>query len=152
MAAHEEKNERVVLLRLDDWSHHLGIEGRLGFSMLSRKVAPQLIGEPVRSNPNKPAEGVVGNPLRRPLHGRRQESFLNGILRRSEIAKAAHDRRENLGCKFSQQPLAAFRKRIGLRHIRSAGVMLTITCRTSIGMLSGSPPTPGAAEAFAAIA
>ncbi len=66
-----------------------------------------------------------------------------------EVAEAPHDRAEHLRRELAQQVLGAG-SGDGERHSSSMGGAL-ITCRTSIAMLSGAPPGPGAAEASAAI-
>ncbi len=70
------------------------------------------------------------------------------VFRGGEVAVAANHRGEDLLRELAQQVLAG-EARSGRRH-RSAGGAL-ITCLTSIGMFSGTPPLPGAAEARAAI-
>ena len=98
---------------------------------------------------NQPAARVVGQAVARPLRGRGDQRLLHRVLGGGEIAEAADDRAEHLRRELAQQLLGAEIQR-GARHRYSSGGPL-ITCRTSIGMFSGAPPGPGAADACAAI-
>src|SRR5262245_26946894 len=105
-----------------------------------------MIGDSPRSDLNQPAARIVGQTFLRPLQRGREQRLLHGILCGTEIAEATSHRAENLRRQFTQQVLVGERRR-PLRHTSTGGAL--ITSRTSIGMLSGSPPLPGAAEASA---
>ena len=96
----------------------------------------------------EPAGGIGGDAFGRPALGRRDQRFLNRVLRRGEVAVTPGDGAEHLRREVAQQvpDVGA----CGLRHHASTGTLI-ITWRTSIGMFSGLPPGPGAAEAWAAI-
>ena len=98
---------------------------------------------------DQPAARVVGHALARPLHGRRDQRFLNRVLRGGEIAEAPDHGAEHLRREVAQQVLGRRGSRRRWNHMSTGGAL--ITWRTSIGMLSGAPPLPGAADARAAI-
>ncbi len=106
---------------------------------LLRELAPQ--GDVVQ-----PAARVGGDALRRPLRGGRDQRLLHRVLRGGEVAVAAGHRAEHLRREVAQQ---APDGGLHVRHRHCFGAL--ITCRTSMGMFSGAPPGPGAADAFAAI-
>jgi len=82
------------------------------------------------------------------LRGSGDQRFLHGVLAGSEITKTSQRRAEHLRRQVAQQLLGStVQRREG--HAVSGGPL--ITWRTSIAMLSGLPPGPGAAEASAAI-
>src|SRR5690349_363021 len=100
----------------------------------------------------QPPARIRRDTLRRPLRRRGDERFLHGILGRREVAMSARHRGEHLRREVAQQVLDRQLVWIGVvrrRHASTGGAL--ITCRTSIGMISGAPPGPGADEAFAAI-
>src|SRR6185503_20225911 len=109
-----------------------------------RRFCPQVIGHPADGDLDEPSTRVLGQSLGGPLLRRGDERLLDRVLRRGEIAEAADDRAENLRRQLAQQALAG---KGG--HTSTGGPLMT--SRTSIGMLSGLPPGPGAAEARAAI-
>ena len=111
----------------------------------ARLLAAQLIGHPPHGGLDQPAARVGGHALGRPVPGRREQRLLHGVLGGVEVAEAADEHAEDLRRQFAQQVLDA-----GPRaHSPLAGA--PITCRTSIGCWIGTPPGPGAADAFAAI-
>ena len=97
---------------------------------------------------DQPRARVVGHALLRPLDGCRDERLLHRVFRGGEIAEAADHGAEHLRRELAQQMLAG-KIDGGCRHRSTGGAL--ITSRTSIGMLSGAPPMPGAADARAAI-
>src|SRR5678815_3946651 len=103
-----------------------------------------MIGHPPHGDLDQPAARVVGDPVRGPLLRRRDERLLHRVLRGGEIAEAADHRAEHLRRELAQQALTG-----EAGHTSTGGPL--ITSRTSIGMLSGLPPGPGAADARAAI-
>src|SRR5215813_11975878 len=111
----------------------------------SRRLAAQLIGHLPHGGLDQPAARVGGHPLGRPVPGRRDQRLLHGVLRGVEVPEAADEHAEDLRRLFAQQVLQA---RPGA-HSPLADA--PITCRTSIGCWIGTPPGPGAADAFAAI-
>src|SRR5215475_15482506 len=110
-----------------------------------RLLAAQLIGHLPHGGLDQPATRVGGHPVGRPVPGRRDQRLLHGVLRGVEVAETADEHAEDLRRQFTQQVLEA---RPGA-HSPLAGA--PITCRTSIGCWIGTPPGPGAADAFAAI-
>jgi len=159
MTAHEEQQQRVVRMRL-----HGQIRRRRErlldppladddvLATASREFTPEIIGHPPHRDLEEPAARVGRDPLLRPLRGRRDERFLNRVLRGREVPVTPRDRAEHLRCEVAQQVPEIRRRRpcrgVGI-HASAAGALMT--CRTSIGMTSGLPPGPGAADAFAAI-
>ena len=83
----------------------------------------------------------------RPLGGRGEQRLLHRVLAVAEVAEATHDRGEDPRRRFAQQVLDAWRS----AHLRPSGSGASITSRTSIGCLIGTPPRAGAAETLAAI-
>ena len=157
MAAHEEQDEGIILL----WG--VVAVGGAGNLQLRRHetdhdrltaaaghLGPDVIGNPPRRDLIKPGARVVGHALARPLRGRGDQRLLNRVLRSAEVAEPPDDRAEHLRREVAQQVLGTDVQ--GRRHhSKSLGGPL-ITCRTSIPMLIGPPPGPGAADASAAIA
>ena len=154
MAAHEEQDERVVLIgfaRSGGRGRHLpGLHGSGGFAAAAGHFAAQVVGHAPAGHLNQPGAGIVGNAFARPLNGRREQGLLHGVLGGGEVAETADHRAEHLRREFAQQMLVTGVQR-PRGHTNSSGGPL-ITCRTSIGMFSGAPPCPGAADARAAIA
>ncbi len=156
MTAHEEQNERVVLLHgvLGVWCENdLLVWRPLGeddsFATPARARAAQLVGEPPHGDLDQPAARIVGKALDGPLPERRDKRFLDGVFGRREIAAPPDDGAEHLRREIAQPTLGVVIESRA-RHMSAGGAL--ITCRTSIGMFSGTPPLPGAAEASAAIA
>src|SRR5262249_54109690 len=100
-----------------------------------------LVGDAPRRDVDQPAAWILGHALGRPLCRRREEGFLHRVLRRREVAVAPHHHAQNIGRQLAEEDRD--------HSSRSGGTV--ITCRTSIGMLRGFPPEPGAADAWAAI-
>ena len=160
MTAHEQQDERVVLigvspdLQIDRRCNWFELRGRGGFPAAARRLAAQVIGHAPRGHLNQPGAWIFRTTFPRPLNGRGDQCFLNGILGAGEVAETADDRTEHLRRKFAQQMLGRriqiIRRRRISRHNKSSGGPL-ITCRTSIGIFIGAPPGPGAADARAAI-
>ena len=151
MAAHKEQDESIVLIRLNPKGFRLYclilMDGHSALPPATCDLAPDVIGQPARGYLNEPGAGIVGEAFVGPVKGRRDERLLDSVLGGGEIAETPDDRAEHLRREIAQQMLGDF----GLRgHSMSSGGPL-ITCRTSIGMFSGAPPGPGAAEASAAI-
>src|SRR6266516_801980 len=111
----------------------------------SRPLAAQLVGHPPHGGLDQPATGVGRNPLGGPVHCRREQCLLHGVLGGVEVTETADDHAEDLRRQFAQQVLRT--RPSGHRSLLGA----PITCRTSIGCWIGMPPGPGAADAFAAI-
>ena len=156
MTAHEEQDQRVVL------THdilRIGCENDLfigwplgdddGLAAAARARAAQLVSEPAHRDLDEPAARVVGEAFDGPLAKRRDERFLHGVFRRGKIPAAPDDGAEHLRREIAQPALGVVIE-CRARHMSEGGAL--ITCRTSIGMFSGTPPLPGAAEASAAIA
>src|SRR5262249_22600628 len=155
MATHEEQRERVVLVHIHlggRWRDECPLRPDLVrddfFASLARDLTSHVIGETTKRDVVQPSARILGNALRRPLRGGDQRLW-HRVLRRREVGVSAGDDAEHLRREVAKQMLD---HRIGRRLLRqtSTGGAL-ITWRTSIGMLSGSPPFPGAADASAAI-
>ena len=71
---------------------------------LPRLLAAQQVGQFARGNRDQPGFGV-GRDAIRPLHGRRQQPFLDCILGQIEMTVAANERREDLRRQVAQQVL-----------------------------------------------
>ena len=152
MAAHEQQHERVVGIdpglgknrRRNDERQILGCRG---LAIATRDLAADVIGHASERHVNQPAARIVRNTVARPLRGRCDQRFLHGVLAGSEIAEPSHRRAEHLRRQLAQQVLGpTVERRRG--HFCSGGPLMT--WRTSIGMLKGTPPGPGAADASAA--
>ncbi len=126
-----------------------GLHGRSVLAAAAGNFAAHLIGHAPGGDLNQPGAGMVGEAGSRPLNGGGEQGFLHGVLGGSEVAEAAHDRAEHLRREIAQQVLGGCVQRLRA-HSRSSGGPL-MTCRTSMGIPSGTPPGPGAAEARAAI-
>ncbi len=118
------------------------------FRATTRALAAQMIRHSPRGDLDQPSARVVWKSFLRPLQRGSKQRLLHGILCSAEIAEATDHRAENLRRQLAQQVLVGELRR-GARHTSTGGAL--ITSRTSIGMLSGAPPLPGAAEASAAI-
>jgi len=92
---------------------------------------------------------IVGHALMRPLERRRDERFLHRIFGFRKITEATDHRAEHLRRQIAQQALG--KRAIGPPCHSSSSDGPLITWRTSIGMFMGAPPSPGAADAHAAI-
>ena len=156
MTAHEEQDQGVVLMHwiLDVWSGNDLFVGRPlgdydGFAAPARARAAQLIGEPPHRHLDEPAARIVGKTLHGPLTKGGDQRFLDGVLGCGKIAAAPDDGTEHLRREIAQPALGVVIEG-RMRHMSAGGAL--ITCRTSIGMFSGTPPLPGAADASAAIA
>ena len=97
---------------------------------------------------NQPAARIVRHAFLRPLRAGGDERLLHRVFGGGEVLEAADRRAENLRRELAQQVLGG-RVQWGSRHTSTGGAL--ITSRTSTGMFSGLPPTPGAADAPAAI-
>ena len=162
MTAHEEQDERVVLVHpaldasLADARSEVVDRRRFGrdlrdddgLAAAPRQLGAHVIGHAPRRDVDQPAARVVGHALLGPLQGRREERFLHRVLGGGKVAEAPDHRAENLRRELAQQVLAGRVQRLE-RHMSTGGAL--ITSRTSIGMFSGTPPLPGAADARAAI-
>ena len=113
------------------------------FTATSRQLAANVIRHAPRGDVNQPPARIVGETFAWPLDRGRQQRLLHGVLRSGEVAEAADDRAENLRRQLAQQVLGP-----KLAHRSTGGPLMT--SRTSIGMLIGLPPGPGAADARAA--
>jgi len=137
------------------WQCHLFVGGDETHD--ERLTAPagglgtHVVGQLSRGHVNEPASRAVGHPGARPLLRGGEQSLLHRVFRGKEIAELpAHDA-QHLRRQVAQQALDVGVRRIPSVQSPSLGGPL-ITSRTSIPMLSGVPPGPGAADASAAIA
>ena len=153
VTAHEQQDERVVPLgRSGIAEPRPGIgDGRPGsefFAVASCCVAADVVRHAPGGHVNQPAARVVRHAFLRPLHAGGDERLLYRVFGGGEVLEAADRRAENLRRELAQQILGS-RVQSGSRHISTGGGF--ITSRTSIGIFNGLPPTPGAADAPAAI-
>ena len=153
MAAHEEKDQRVVFPRrsLDGrrfWRADRLVR-HLAFATAASRFAANVVAHPPEGDLGQPCAGIVRSALAWPLHRGGKRRFLNGVLRRGEVAKSSDNGPEHPRRQFPQQVLYRNVHRL-FHHCKSSGGPL-ITCRTSMGMLPGVPAGAGAAEARAAI-
>ena len=157
MTAHEEQDERVVVL------FAFGIEGRDeeewrfsgggGFAIEARTLAAHAIGHAARGNVDEPGARIVGEAFLRPLICGGDECILHRVLGGGEVAEAAKDGTEHLRREVAEEMLGGCveRRHNGfLQATNSSGGPL-MTWRTSMGMTKGLPSAPGAEEARAAI-
>ncbi len=110
MAAHEEKDQRVVFLRrnLDgrrfhSVDRHKGHVGHLAFATTACRFAANVVGHPPEGDLRQPCAGIVWWAIARPLNRRSKRRLLNGVLRRCEVAKSSDNCPEHLRCQFAQQ-------------------------------------------------
>ncbi len=155
MAAHEEQDEGVVLIRVFipiGSMRHLLVRWYLtqdrSLTSPASLFGAQVIGHSPDGYVDQPAARVVRHAFVWPLQGRCDQRLLDRILRCREVAEAPDHSAENLRRKISQQVLGREVGQHG-RHISGGGAL--ITSRTSMAMFSGTPPRPGAADAPAAI-
>src|ERR1700704_4803159 len=104
-----------------------------------------MIGDASRRDLDQPGARVLGQAVSRPLRRRRDQGFLDRILRSGEVAEPPDYGAQRLRREVAQQVLDVGLERRGHQSQSSGGPL--ITWRTSIVMLSGAPPGPGAAEA-----
>ena len=144
MAGHEHQRERVVVVgRRLRVARLARCDERLAIA--PRRLASGLVDHPAARHLDQPADRVVGRSLAGPLLGRSEHRLLRRVLGVGEVAESSHDRGEDLRRRFAQQVLDVS------RSAHSSDVWAPITSRTSIAVLIGFPPGPGAAEASAAI-
>ena len=151
MAAHEQQHKRIVVVQVVDLiggGHHLFVRRRFHHHHVLAPAAGQLGAEEIGHAPgghlDQPTARIVGDTVTRPLLRRREQRLLDRILGGGEVAEAADHRAENLRRQLAQQVLPRVVER-RLRHASTGGALMT--WRTSMGMFSGTPPLPGAAEA-----
>ena len=137
----------VVWRRLDLQFRRL-VHQHHGVAAPPSELGSDVIDHPPRGHLDQPAARVVGHALLRPLQRGGQQRFLHRVLCGGEVAEPPDHCAEHLRRQVAQQVLAReVAGRCG--HMSTGGTL--ITCRTSIGMFSGTPPLPGAADARAAI-
>ena len=157
MAAHEEQDERVVLLAgvvAVGGSAICSSGGTRLTTIASRRRratrCADVIGRCAAPRPGSAsARGFSGTPSR----GHCVAAAISASCTASSAAAKSRKRRTTAPstCGASSRSRCSARASSGGDgHSRSSGGPL-ITCRTSIAMLSGSPPGPGAADALAAI-
>ena len=108
MAAHEEQDERVVLLRIGELVRRLDLR-RLhhdgGLAPAPRDFGPEMVRHAAGGDVNQPAARVIRNAFPRPLQGRRDECFLNRVFGRREVPESSHHGPEHLRRQLAQQVL-----------------------------------------------
>src|SRR5579871_2343781 len=106
MAAHEEKNERVVLLRRSVEGLLWGADRLLchfGLATPSGRFATNVVRHLPKGDTGKPCSRVLGNTVAGPLHYGGNRGLLNRVLGRAEVAKSPHYDSKHLRCQFPQQ-------------------------------------------------
>ena len=153
MTAHEEQNERVILLDMTvDFGHGRQIikfHGHGGFPAPTGELASQVIGHAPASDLDKPGARIVRRAFFGPLKRCCEQRLLDGVFSVGEIMEAANDDPEHLRREFAQQMLGTVIQQ-SLGHGNSSATLLMI-CRTSMGMLNCVPPGPGPPDIRAAI-
>jgi len=100
VTAHEEDDERVVLVR--------DLRGRLlrgGLALPACVLAAVVVDQPPLGRLDQPAARLLRNAVPRPVLGGGDERLLNGILGRVEIAEPAGEHAEDLRRQLAQQAL-----------------------------------------------
>jgi len=109
MAAHEEKNQRIVFFWCSLDSRPLccsdRLQGQLTFATAASHLSAHMVGHPPGGDVNEPAARIVGHAFPRPLNDRCHQCLLNGILGGGEVMETADDRAEYLRHEFAQQML-----------------------------------------------
>src|ERR1700677_72090 len=153
MAAHKEQDERVILLgftpSIDRRRQLVYLHGRDGLALPAGHFAAQVVRHAAKGDLDQPAPRVTGKALNRPLRGSRYQGLLNGVLSGGEVPKTADHSAEHLRREIAQQVLGSDVQQL-VRH-GSSSVLACMICRTSMGMLNGTPPGPGPADNRAAI-
>ena len=126
------------------------VERRQMLALAPGGLAADVIDHPPRRHLDQPAARVVGHSVARPLLRGREQRLLHRILRGGEVAVAADHGAEHLRREVAQELFGVVIE--GRSAHGSSGGKPLITSRTSMGMFSGAPPGPGAADASAAIA
>ncbi len=98
MAAHEQQDERVVLVRvvLNGGDSLVTLPRDIALAPSAGAFTANVIGHPPRGHLDQPATRIVGYALTWPLRRGGDECFLHGILSRCEIAVLAHRRAQYL--------------------------------------------------------
>ena len=148
MATHKEQDERVVLPgfapSIDGRRELVHLHGCGGLALTAGEFAAHVVGHAAEGDLNQPGARIVRDAFPRPLRSRRDQSLLHCVLGGGEVAKTADDRAEHLRRKFAQQMLGSDVRQL-VRH-GSSSVLRVMICRTSMGMLNGTPPGPGPAD------
>src|SRR5260221_14660481 len=137
MTAHEEQDERVVLIRfiLDAGRgrHVVELRGRRSFPAPAGELAAQVVGHAPGSDLNQPGARILGSAFPRPLNRRREQRLLNGVLGGGEVAETANDHAEHLRPKLAKQMPGSRVKRPRRHNSYSGGP--PITSPNLMGML-----------------
>ena len=109
MAAQEEQGERLVLVG-GPMVNALLIGGKLEchhglLAVPPRTLAAPLVNQRPTGYSQQPRTWMVWHPLGRPLHCRRKQCLLDGVLALGELPVLAHQRAEDLRREFAQQVL-----------------------------------------------
>src|SRR5690606_27694440 len=154
VTAHEQQRQRVIfgrilligcrrqpLVRGDPRRHEC-------LPPAARLLTAQFVGHTPGGDPDEPPARALGHAVLGPAQGRRQQRFLDRVLGCVEVPEPPCHGAEDLRSEFAKQVLDAG-VHGPLRHAVVSGAAST-GC-TSIGMFSGAPPCPGAADMTAAI-
>ena len=107
-------------------------------------LAAPLVDQPPLGGLDQPATRAGRDAVPRPVHGRREQRLLDGILGGVEVAVPAGEHAEDLRRELAQQDLDVGRAR------QRSPPLLTALARGSAAA-SATPPGPGTAEYLAAI-
>src|SRR5271156_185005 len=153
MATHKQQDEGVVLfgftLSIDGRSQLVHLHGRDGLALPAGQFTAHVVRHAAKGDLYQPGPWIAGKALKRPLRGSRYQGLLNGVLRGGEVPKTADHHAEYLRREIAQQVLSSDVQQL-VRH-GSSSVLACMICRTSMGMLNGTPPGPGPADNRAAI-
>lgn len=155
MATHKEQEQCVFALDLrggiNGWRPRFVGRGQRedpALATAASDLAPHMVGETPRGHLDQPPSGVFGEALFGPLKGGGEKCFLHRVFGGSKVAEPTDQSPKHLRREFTQQVLG---RRVEPRRRHSVGGGPLMTWRTSMAMLRGAPPRPGAAEALAAI-
>ena len=103
VAAHEQDGQRVVLRR--HLTAGLLLQGGGRFPVPTGLLAPPLVDQPPLGDLDQPATRAGRDAVSGPVHGRREQCLLNGILGGVEVAVPAGEHAEDLRRELAQQGL-----------------------------------------------
>jgi hypothetical protein len=144
MAAQEEQRQGVVPMRRLGRCAGFAGSGQV-LAIPARLIGAPHVGQPPCADGDQPAARVAGQALGRPSGRGREQGLLYGVFGVVEVTTPAHEHAEDLRRQLTQQILDIG---AGGHHSGAGASMIR---RTSIRLLVGFPPGPGAADVRAAI-
>ena len=103
MAAHEQKNQRVVFC--GDLSGGRFLKQGQAFAISPGLVTSPLIDHPPDGRVHEPTERFRRNAIARPVHGRREQRLLNRVFRSVKVTRPPDEYAKDLRRKVAQQVL-----------------------------------------------